>query len=173
MEAGAELSYTHTVLGLRLSGRGRLLLVHENRDLSDWGASVQLRWEPRGAGLGPALSVAPEWGAPRRGVDALWQSRQEVRVGAGGGEAAAAGWLPDAVALRLSYVVAVPEGVVQPYAEVDLTAAAVRRMRAGAAVNLATPTVPGVRLEAFGQRSTRADGAGADYRLGLEGVLEY
>ena len=113
-EAGAEVSYAHTGLGLELGGRGRLLLVHYDRGLSDWGASALLRWAPRGAEVGPAVSVAPRWGASE------------------------ASWRPEAVALRLSYgVAAAPAGVVRPYAEVDLT------------------------------------GASADYRLGVEGALEY
>ena len=112
-EAGAEVNYTHTGLGLEFGGRGRLLLAHEERGLRDWGASALLRWAPQGAEVGPALSAAPRWGAPE------------------------AAWLPDAVALRLSYGVAAPAGVVRPYAEVGLTAAS------------------------------------ADYRLGVEGALEY
>ena len=113
-EAGATVSYAHTGLGLELGGRGRLLLAHEDRSLRDWGASALLRWAPRGAEVGPAVSVAPRWGASE------------------------ASWRPEAVALRLSYgVAAAPAGVVRPYAEVDLTAGA------------------------------------ADYRLGVEGALEY
>ena len=117
-EAGAEVSYTHTGLGLGLSGRGRLLLAHEDRGLREWGASALLRWAPQGAAVGPAVSVAPEWGAPVSGVD--------VRQGA-----------PEAVALRLSYGLVAPAGVVRPYAEVDLTTGSV------------------------------------DYRLGVEGTLEF
>ena len=58
-EAGAELSYTHTGIGLGLTGRGRLLLVHEDRNIRDWGASATLTWAPPNDGPGPAVSVAP------------------------------------------------------------------------------------------------------------------
>ena len=66
-EVGAELSYAHTGIGLGLAGRGRLLLVHEDRDLRDWGAGVTLTWEPPDRGPGLALSVAPTWGTPAGG----------------------------------------------------------------------------------------------------------
>ena len=138
-EAGAEVSYTHTGLGLRLSGRGRLLLAHQDRGLREWGASAALRWEPQGAGVGPAVSVAPRWGAPASGVDAMWRSRHAAFGAAPPADPdadAGAAWRPDAVVLRLSYGLAAPAGGLRPFAEVDLD-------------------------------------ADADYRLGIEGFLEY
>ena len=99
VEVGAQVSYTHTGSGLGVSGRGRLLLAHE-QGVRDWGASAALRWQPGGAGAGPALSVTPAWGAAR---------------------AAAASWLPDSVALRFGYVLLPAAGSrVRPYAEVGL-----------------------------------------------------
>ena len=62
VEAGVQGSYTHTGIGLGIGGRGRLLLVHEDQAIRDWGASATLRWEPAGRGTGPALSVVPAWG---------------------------------------------------------------------------------------------------------------
>ena len=180
VEAGAQVSYTHTGIGLGLDGRGRLLLVHEDQALRDWGASATLRWEPAGPGTGPALSVAPAWGrVVASGPGVLWQDQplaQELVSSAGATAGEVAPWLPDSVALRLSYglEVAAGAGRVRPYAEVGLDPAAVRRVRAGATADLSpVGAAPGgVRLEAFGQR-TALPGGGAEYRLGLEGSLEY
>ena len=145
-EAGAQVSYTHTGLGLRLTGRGRLLLAHEDRSLRDWGAGAALRWQPAGAGSGPALSVAPAWGAPASGVAALWQHQQVVPARPRSGDPPDRGaptWLPDSVALRFGY-------------GVDLAAD-------GGATGRLTPYA-----------EARFDAAQpADYRLGLEGSLEY
>ena len=58
-EAGAEIGVTHVTTGLRLTGRGRLLLAHEDADIRDWGASTTLSWEPPDPGPGPAVSLAP------------------------------------------------------------------------------------------------------------------
>ena len=175
---GAEVSYTHTGIGLGIGGRGRLLLVHEDQAIRDWGASATLRWEPAGAD-GPALSVVPAWGRAASGPGVLWQDRplaQERLSASGATDSAGSPWLPDSVALRLSHGldVAAGSGRVLPYAEVGLDAAQVRRVRAGATVDLspAGAAPGGVRLEAFGQRTARP-GSAADYRFGLEGSLEY
>ena len=133
-EAGAQLSYRHIGLGLGLSGRGRLLLVHADAGLRDWGANVVLSWAPEGAGTGLALSVAPQWGTPASGVAELWQYQQGSFAGA---EPAGTAWLPDTTAVRLSYGLAAPQWVIQPYAEVGVS------------------------------------GTRANYRLGVEGTLEY
>ena len=178
-EAGAEVSYTHTGIGLGIGGRGRLLIVHEDQAIRDWGASATLRWEPAGAGTGPALSVVPAWGRVASGPGVLWQDQplaQELMSGAGATAGKVAPWLPDSVALRLSYGldVAAGAGRVLPYAEVGLDTAQVRRVRAGATVDLPSAgAVPGgMRLEAFGQRTARP-GSVTDHRIGLEGSLEY
>ena len=177
-EAGAEVSYTHTGIGLGIGGRGRLLLVHEDQAIRDWGASATLRWEPSGAGTGPALSVVPAWGRLlASGQSVLWQDRPLAQEHLSRADATARGaspWLPDSVALRLSYGLAAGTGRVLPYAEVGLDAAQVRRVRAGATVAFAPAGAGpgGVQLEAFGQRTTRAD-SGGDYRFGLEGSLKY
>ena len=179
VEAGAQVSYTHTGIGLGIGGRGRLLLVHEDQAIRDWGASATLRWEPAGPGTGPALSAAPAWGRVASGPGVLWQDQplaQELVSSAGATAGEVAPWLPDSVALRLSYglEVAAGAGRVRPYAEVGLDPAQVRRVRAGTTVDLspAGAAPGGVRLEAFGQR-TALFGGGAEYRLGLEGALEY
>ena len=177
-EAGAEVSYTHTGIGLGIGGRGRLLLVHEDQAIRDWGASATLRWEPAGTGTGPALSVVPAWGRLlASGQSVLWQDRppaQEHLSNAGATDRGASPWLPDSVALRLSYGLAAGTGRVLPYAEVGLDAAQVRRLRAGATVALSPAGYApgGVLLEAFGQRTSHF-GSAADYRLGLEGALKY
>ena len=142
-EAGAQVSYTHTGIGLGIGGRGRLLLVHEDQAIRDWGASATLRWEPAGSGTGPALSVVPAWGRVASGPGVLWQDQplaQELMSSAGATAGKVAPWLPDSVALRLSYGldVAAGAGRVLPYAEVGLDPAQVRRVRAGATVDLSS-----------------------------------
>ena len=125
VEAGAQVSYTHTGSGLGVSGRGRLLLAHE-QGVRDWGAGAALRWQPGGAGAGPALSVAPAWGAPAGGVAALWQQRQVAPArprGADPPERGRPAWLPDSVALRFGYGLDLAAaGRLTPYAEVGLQA---------------------------------------------------
>ena len=104
-EAGAELSYTHTGIGLGLTGRGRLLLVHEDRNIREWGASATLTWAPPNDGPGPAVSVAPAWGRPASGMHALWRDPQAVLAShAGPAEAGdRSSWLPDTVDVTVGY----------------------------------------------------------------------
>ena len=174
-EAGAELSYAHTGIGLMISGRGRILLAHEDDNLRDWGVSAMLRWEPPALGSGPALAITPVWGVPESGVMALWQDRQAVLAGLNSGSPAGNGarWLPDLVAVKLSYGVEMPAGGrLVPYAEIDFGESAARRVRAGATVDISDPAAShGLLLEAFGQHEAR-DGV-PSYHFGLEGTLEY
>ena len=104
-EAGAELGVTHAGTGLGLAARGRLLLVHEDANVRDWGASATLTWQPPGHGSGPSLSVAPAWGRPASGMDALWQDPRAVLASAGepGASAARPAWPPDRLDVAVSY----------------------------------------------------------------------
>ena len=148
-EAGAELGVTHTGTGLGLAARGRLLLVHEDANVRDWGASATLTWKPAGHGSGPSLSVAPAWGRPASGMDALWQDPRAVLAsdGESGPSADEPGagrpaWPPDRVDVAVGYRL---DGL-----DVEVFA----RRRAG---------------RYFSGRHL----AGSDYRFGLSGSLEY
>ena len=104
-EAGAELRFTHTGIGLGLAGRGRMLLVHEDRDIREWGASATLTWAPPDRGPGPSVSVAPAWGRPASGMHALWRDQQAVLASRGGPAPAGdrSSWLPDTVDVTVGY----------------------------------------------------------------------
>ncbi len=176
-ELGGELRYTHAGIGLSLAGRGRMLLVHEDGGLRDWGASAAVRWSPPGAAEGLAMSVAPVWGRPASGVDALWQDRQVVRAGDDGDAEPRAGspWLPDTVEVKLSYGLGSADGagLLTPYTEVGFSGTEARRIRTGTRWELAGAADVGrVNLEAFGERTARRDDAPA-YRVGLSGTLVY
>ena len=103
-EAGAELRYTHTGIGLGVAGRGRMLLVHEDRDIREWGASATLTWTPAAHGAGPSVSVAPSWGRPASGMDTLWLDPDAVLASHGGAASARdRSWLPDSVDVTVGY----------------------------------------------------------------------
>ena len=103
-EAGAELRYTHTGIGLGLAGRGRMLLVHEDPDVREWGASATLTWAPADHGAAPSVSVAPSWGRPASGMEALWRDPDAVLASHGGAASARdRSWLPDSVDVTVSY----------------------------------------------------------------------
>ncbi len=107
-EAGAELGVAHPGTGLGLAARGRLLILHENPNIRDWGASAALSWQPADHGHGPTVSLAPAWGRPASGVDALWSDPRAVLGAAEGGAAGAGGrspLLPDSVEVTVGYVV--------------------------------------------------------------------
>ena len=103
-EAGSEVSFAHTGTGLGLAARGRLLLVHEDPDIREWGASAALTWTPRDPGSGPSLSVRPSWGRPASGTDALWRDPDAVLASHGSASSIPdRSWLPDAVDVTVSY----------------------------------------------------------------------
>ena len=135
-EGAAELSYHHAGSGLGFGGRGRLLLLHEDQGLHDWGASAVLSWTPPGPGPGSglALSVAPQWGAAAGAVPSLWRAPAALLAeGPGAVAGKRAAWLPDAVKLKVSYALELPEdaGRLAPFAELGFEEAAVGRVRLG------------------------------------------
>ena len=66
------------------AGRGRMLLVHEDPDVREWGASATLTWAPADHGAAPSVSVAPSWGRPASGMEALWRDPDAVLASHGG-----------------------------------------------------------------------------------------
>ena len=82
-----------------------MLLVHEDRDIREWGASATLTWEPPDHGPGPSVSVAPAWGRPASGMHALWRDPQAVLASRGGPAPAGdrSSWLPDTVDVTVGY----------------------------------------------------------------------
>ena len=144
-EVGAELSYAHTGIGLGLAGRGRLLLVHEDRDLRDWGAGVTLYWAPPNRGPGLAQSVAPTWGTSAGGTNALWRDGEAALAVGGAGASASAStpvpWLPEAVELKAAYGVLLPhgQGRLAPFAELVVQDAVAHRIRSGVTLDISGP----------------------------------
>ena len=118
-EAAGTLGYDHAGAGISLEARGRTLLVHEDEDFGEWGASVSFRFRPAGDGgdEGLSLSVEPEWGGAATGANALWRSGPALAPATGGmrhagirhggmrdGGAAAAGWAPNRLNAEVGYV---------------------------------------------------------------------
>ncbi len=176
VETGAEISFRHTGIGLGLSGRGRMLLVHEDSKLRDWGVSAMLDWRPPGLGSGPAVSITPVWGSPAGGVARLWHDRTAVLADHGGGSPTGdgSGWLPDSAAVKLSYALELKDvGRLEPYAEVGIEDEDARLIRIGVAMDVPETAGPlRMQIEAFGQR-TAETGSSSSYRVGLEGTLGY
>ncbi len=77
-EAGAELGFTHAGSGLSLDARGRMLLIHQDRNFKDWGAAVALRIQPRSEAGGLSFSLEPSWGNAAGGAQTLWQGGGDV-----------------------------------------------------------------------------------------------
>ena len=69
--------------------------------VSAWPASPV----PPDHGPGPSVSVAPAWGRPASGMDALWRDPQAVLATHGGAadRAARSSWLPDTVDMTVTY----------------------------------------------------------------------
>ena len=106
-EVGGGLEFRHTGLGLGVSARGRYLLVHEERELDEWGANLTVAFDPGEPEQGAWVSLAPEWGNPTSSVERLWESREARRSSALGlGGAAGEGadpWQPDRLNLEVGY----------------------------------------------------------------------
>ena len=88
MDVGGGLVFTDSVTGLSLDVRGRTLVLHQADGFAARGASVSFGWDPTPSSpLGFAARVAPSWGGPGQGSEALWGGGPLSRFGAYGGQA--------------------------------------------------------------------------------------
>ena len=133
---GGSLDFLLPAAGLSLSARGQGLLVHRSAGFSEWSAGGALRIDPGVPGLGPALSVAPSWGAATVGAQRLWAApAATVPVPAtlpAPGAALPAGLRR--IDAELSYGLALPgeRGVFTPYAGLARSAVEPAAWRVGA-----------------------------------------
>ena len=72
-EVGAGLAYQHPG-GIDIQARGHMLLMHEESEFEQWGASLSVTydWDARGEGL--FFSLFPTWGAPATGAEGIWET---------------------------------------------------------------------------------------------------
>ena len=78
IDLGGGLEYAHTELGLGVAARGRYLLIHGRSGYEEWGASLMLRTDPGWGKRGLVLTMAPVWGVPSQGAEAMWRDTQSL-----------------------------------------------------------------------------------------------
>ena len=149
LELGGRVHYADPRLGLTIEAAVRGLLVHEDSDYGEWGASGSLRLAPGPDGQGLALTLSPTWGAAASGVEGLWSRQTTVGLALPGGPRSATG----RVHAEVSYgITAFDTGLVTPYAGTVLAAGAARTYRVGTRLELTGGWTTGVRLSLEGQR---------------------
>ena len=84
------LAFTDASTGLSLDVQVRALVAHQADGFTDRGMSLSLGWDPTPSSpLGLAARVAPSWGGPARGSEALWGGGPLSQFGTYGGRASA------------------------------------------------------------------------------------
>ena len=132
MELGGGLSYTNTRLRLSVDARGRYLLVHEESDYEEWGASLMARSGAGPGGEGLSLSLTPTWGQATSGVDRLWGNGQARRFGGlGPVNSRNSSWRPQRLELKLGYGLGTSQGLLAPFGELSMVEEDVGRLRLG------------------------------------------
>ena len=132
MELGGGLSYTNTRLRLSVDASGRYLLVHEESDYEEWGASLMARSGAGPGGEGLSLSLTPTWGQATSGVDRLWGNGQARRFGGlGPVNSRNSSWRPQRLELKLGYGLGTSQGLLAPFGELSMVEEDVGRLRLG------------------------------------------
>lgn len=73
-DVGGEFGFISSDSGLEVKGRGNMLLVHEQKGVSEWGVGLGVGYSSQLSGRGVSLTLEPTWNAPRRvDADALWK----------------------------------------------------------------------------------------------------
>ena len=84
------LAFTDASTGLSLDVQVRTLVAHQAEGFTERGMSLSLGWDPTPSSpLGFAARVAPSWGGPAQGSEALWGGGPLSRFGTYGGRAQA------------------------------------------------------------------------------------
>ena len=84
------LAFTDSSSGLSLDVQVRTLVAHQADGFTDRGMSLSFGWDPTPSSpLGLTARVAPSWGGPAQGSEALWGGGPHARFGSYGGQAEA------------------------------------------------------------------------------------
>ena len=84
------LAFTDASTGLSLDVQVRTLVAHQAEGFTERGMSLLLGWDPTPSSpLGLTARVAPSWGGPAQGSEALWGGGPLSRFGTYGGRAQA------------------------------------------------------------------------------------
>ena len=75
LEVGAGVRYVSG--GFTLEAEVRKLLVHEDSNYEEWGASAAIRLDPGEQERGLSLNITPTWGTSNN-VDRLWSAEEGV-----------------------------------------------------------------------------------------------
>ena len=166
-DLGGSASFANTRLGLEVVARGHWLVAHQARNFKERGASLTVRLDPGSDRKGWGLSVAPLWGNPGGGANALWRNEQMLGARHHGDRSEALRWQPNRAQADLSYGLSTRggRGRLIPFARLQQETVGAPRLGGGMYFDvLSTPEVPsamptdGLRLELFGDyRHRRQD----------------
>ena len=170
MDVGGGVRYTHQGLGLSLGLRGRALVLHETAELTEWGASGWLAWDPNpGSELGPALTVSPAIGASAEGgATALW-SRETLAGLDANPVVAGAGGRIDA---RFGYGLDLMAGVGTPWVGIGMSGHD-REYRIGYEFHAGRPSATDVRVALEASRRERAGVGDPEHGLTVRSTVSW
>ena len=160
---------------VRFEAKARQLVMHDDEEYEESGASATLVVAPGSNGRGLSLSVAPRWGGAADATDALWR-RDDAFSAANAAREAARGFQDgDArwgVAGRIGYGMPLKQrkGTVTPFGEVDMASAEQQRTRLG--VKYAIDRLGGdgaIQFEFSGERVERARGTEHRFSVTAQG----
>ena len=113
-EIGGGLTYLHTPSGWGIEARGRYLFAHQDADFEDWGASLNLRFDPGSRSRGLWLALSPKWGQPDSRANALWDNTQMLNM-AMGNSGGGVGIQPHHLDMEIGYGLPVKTGLFTSY----------------------------------------------------------
>ena len=77
VEIGSRIGYSDTITGWSIETAFHKLILHEDDNYSEWGASGTVSLEPGASGRGPSFMLSSTWGTPT-GANRLWASQDII-----------------------------------------------------------------------------------------------
>ena len=164
IEVGAGARFTRP--GFAMEAAVNKLVMHEDSDFEQWGASGSIRLDSGAGGQGLSVSLMPAWGAAPSGADHLW-SLANTRDFAPD-EDYQARWNLE-TEIGYGYRLSATEGVLTPYAGLSLAGAGNRSYRAGARWKIRPRTA--LRMQAV--RDGGIGGGPPAYSLAIRAVTRW
>ena len=185
-EAGAEVAYAHSGIGLTVEARGRVLVAHQADAFRDWGASMSVRLEPRRQDEGLSFMLRPTWGNDASQLATLW--RDGVAGGALGrslgrsatgmaGGANGPRWAANRLDIETGYAMAFSDvGRVAPFGRWTIAGGSEYRMNVGLRLSMMDKAESSatqlLAVDLFGQQAS-GDLGPPSARFGMQGELRF
>jgi hypothetical protein len=138
-----------------ITGRGRVLVAHNDSDYEEWSASLTATIDPGASNRGLYLSIRPTWGGSvASSVDRLWDNSvtPTTPVAANANSSSESDSSALGIAAELGYGMGFGDyGLIRPFSQFK-KAGSEQKMRLGSSLEIVFPNSMGMQFSVYGEQ---------------------